>query len=363
MPSPYPDFAVRDRFDDARDLAWELDPAFMPLALPETEKAIADALDLWRATGVVGFHRRREGETAQFVIAFKHANHGTCRPFVNWDGEVAHTGPIDGRIEIHLDGDLEWSARGEKGYGAFQTILHEVGHALGLDHSLDPAALMHAKYGVEKTRLERSDLAGIHSLYGGGEDGDGDVIVAAMHEEMGMTAREMMGAPGVTCTLRGVAPNGVSDFMFADVDGDGRDEIVTWRTDALGHGAMKYYFFDAKGRVRRTIGPMIGQLGAGRRPFFVRYDEKRPLLIAALSDGRYSGFLLGDFGIPEGEWPRGKAFDPVEGEIADTDGDGRIDIMPKIATPPAGHSRDIRRGNLDGQPPIDEACRFVIRNR
>ncbi len=48
----------------------------------------------------------------------------------------------------------------------YQTVLHEFGHALGLDHSTDPNTVMYATLGPANTDLNASDIAGIQALYG-----------------------------------------------------------------------------------------------------------------------------------------------------------------------------------------------------
>lgn len=48
----------------------------------------------------------------------------------------------------------------------FEVILHEFGHALGLDHSTDPLATMYPYLGPGNGDLDASDIAGIQTLYG-----------------------------------------------------------------------------------------------------------------------------------------------------------------------------------------------------
>ncbi len=50
--------------------------------------------------------------------------------------------------------------------GLYQVILHEVGHALGLNHSTDVNAVMYPSAGAANRGLDASDIAGIQSLYG-----------------------------------------------------------------------------------------------------------------------------------------------------------------------------------------------------
>ena len=48
----------------------------------------------------------------------------------------------------------------------YEVVLHEFGHALGLDHSSDPNATMYPIVGPSNTNLDASDIAGIQALYG-----------------------------------------------------------------------------------------------------------------------------------------------------------------------------------------------------
>jgi predicted Zn-dependent protease len=48
----------------------------------------------------------------------------------------------------------------------FQVLLHEMGHALGLDHSTDPNAVMYPSLGPQNRTLDASDIAGIDAIYG-----------------------------------------------------------------------------------------------------------------------------------------------------------------------------------------------------
>jgi Matrixin/Putative peptidoglycan binding domain/Repeat of unknown function (DUF5648) len=70
--------------------------------------------------------------------------------------------------DIHFDEDETWSVARPVPAGSFDlvhTAAHELGHALGLDHSNVPGALMWPTYTGQRF-LNFDDIAGIRSLYG-----------------------------------------------------------------------------------------------------------------------------------------------------------------------------------------------------
>ena len=72
---------------------------------------------------------------------------------------------------IEFDSGEGWHASGTKivstsGVDLFLVALHEIGHALGLDHENAVPAVMNAVLNPTVTDLRSSDLDGIHALYG-----------------------------------------------------------------------------------------------------------------------------------------------------------------------------------------------------
>uniref|UniRef100_A0A1I7XJT5 ZnMc domain-containing protein n=1 Tax=Heterorhabditis bacteriophora TaxID=37862 RepID=A0A1I7XJT5_HETBA len=80
---------------------------------------------------------------ADIVVGFEKGKHEDAFPFDGKDGVVAHAFyPRDGRL--HFDADEEWTLNSASGVNLFQTAVHEIGHLLGLEHSVDPRAAMYA---------------------------------------------------------------------------------------------------------------------------------------------------------------------------------------------------------------------------
>lgn len=332
--SPVADFAIRGRWEDPRRLSVKIDETGLPLTALAFKAAVDRALGVWSATGVVGFRQALPSEAEQVLIAFRDPAHGDCRPFVAWTGEVAHTTAHGPRIEIHLDRSQEWSEDGRSGKGAFQAILHELGHVVGLEHSGDEAALMHPRYDPRKTKLESSDVAGIHTLYGGGPDMAGDTAI-------GFTM-PIDGDPEARI-VRAFAPRGRVALSFFDLDGDGRDELIARRIDQDGLGAFRVLHLSARIEPVETRGPFLGLVPPGRFPLWTIGPGGRRMLLSTTPTGAFTGYFLTENGTPSELFGGGRDFRTEDG-YADLDGDSVID--PPAPKSPEGE--DVR-GTIDGR--------------
>lgn len=69
--------------------------------------------------------------------------------------------------DIHFDIAETWKLGfGGVGFDIFQVAAHEIGHAIGLDHSNTPGSLMNPFYTEAFSGLQADDIAGAQFLYG-----------------------------------------------------------------------------------------------------------------------------------------------------------------------------------------------------
>lgn len=73
--------------------------------------------------------------------------------------------------DVHFDGDELWSddptdTTADADFDLFTVALHELGHALGLDHSGVAGSVMEPVYAGARRTLHPDDVAGIQFLYG-----------------------------------------------------------------------------------------------------------------------------------------------------------------------------------------------------
>lgn|GEM_PF-1964056 len=288
----YGRFSVRGRLDDPWGITWRAESEAGPVDQRVFLDALEHAMAAWSASGLVAFRPAAEGQIATVRFGWRRGEHGGCRAF-GVDPATAHTGPMGTSTFVHFDAGRRWSVgeatdpdpSGGAVHSLEQAAMHELGHVLGLGHSAESRALMspdtHAEVPTE------SDLAGLRSLYGrGGLRGPADLLVLALRP--GATPGGSLGQP-VSPGLSEVAPAGRSAVAVFDTDGDGDDELLVWRTDVRGLGALMIYHFvqspwadaraDAGGArqlgwsgpaLARTLGPLLGAVSPLARTSFRR---------------------------------------------------------------------------------------------
>jgi hypothetical protein len=306
------DFTIRGRWADAMAIHYRIETEATPVPAATFVRAVESAVAAWNATGVVGLHAAADGARADVTIGFRRGRHGACEPF-GATSAIAHSGPPAPGTFVHFDAARAWSERGETGNSLSGTALHELGHVLGLGHAEAVDAVMSTEPARPET-LSRHELAAVHSLYGGGAAGNGDLAI--------------VGSDGaVRSTLRGIAPAACCDFAVFDADGDGAADVLVWRTDAAGYGSLRVFAF-ASGRLQRTIGPFPGVVAPGARVGFVVGPTNERLLVATFANGARVVREFDRYGVPA--LPSHPVADDVlaaatAATAGDLDGDGTIE--------------------------------------
>jgi len=161
-----PNFAPVTKWNHL-DLTYTFLNGTADIAGDEERQAVREAMAIWEAKSPLTF-TQVNAESADIDISWATGDHGDGYPFDGTGGVLAHTFyPSDGRM--HFDDAEQWTTAVRSTTGQpidlVTVAAHELGHAIGLGHSEDPAALMYPYYTTSHRYLGSDDVNGVASLY------------------------------------------------------------------------------------------------------------------------------------------------------------------------------------------------------
>lgn len=133
----------------------------------EIRLIIDDAFYEWSRVSSLKFIETVEEKYADIKISFRNLEHGDRFPFDGKGPVLAHAFYPDSSYsgEIHIDSDENF--RNEES-SLYNTVLHEIGHSLGIEHSEDEEAVMFPyafKYDGRHS-LSEDDIMAVTYVYG-----------------------------------------------------------------------------------------------------------------------------------------------------------------------------------------------------
>ncbi|XP_047321559.1 metalloendoproteinase 3-MMP-like [Impatiens glandulifera] len=146
-----------------RNLSFSIKPGTRPDATDPINSAIA-AWDRVSALTFVG----DEFSKADLKFSFLKGEHGDNNPFDGPGNELGHSFyPPNGNI--HIDADEKWVVgkfTGGVEFDIYTLVLHEIGHAIGLEHSSVESSIMWpVQFPGTIKDLGKDDIDGIKALY------------------------------------------------------------------------------------------------------------------------------------------------------------------------------------------------------
>jgi len=171
------------RFDDARNCR-----DLVPMGVLSGEGVswgtlvdeTAAAFKVWQRAAGLSFHRVGDAHDADIVIGAQGRPRGWAFTNVSYAPDPQEGVRAIDQALICLNPERAWKVGfdgDKKAYDIRYTLIHEIGHAIGLDHPGPSGQVMGYRYTESFDGLQPGDLRGVRRLYGhryGTDDGPAD---------------------------------------------------------------------------------------------------------------------------------------------------------------------------------------------
>lgn len=165
------------QFDDARNcrnLAPMKTLAGQDLPFKTLARETAAAFRVWEHAADVTFHQVADARDADIVLGAQGQPRMRAFANVSYDSEEKAGVRTIKKALVCLNPNQKWKVGfdGNKDvYDIRYTLIHEIGHAIGLDHPGPSGQVMGFRYTEDFPGLQPGDLRGIRRLYGVGASG------------------------------------------------------------------------------------------------------------------------------------------------------------------------------------------------
>ena len=149
--------------------------AFMPVGYLSVVQA---AFSAWSAVANISFQQVADDGAAYDAVTASGDIRLGGHVFDGPSGTLAHGyyPPVNGGSaagDIHFDTSEAWVLTlPEAGIDLFNVLTHEIGHAIGLDHTVVSNSLMNAFYSEAFSGPQADDIAGAQFIYGAAQQTD-----------------------------------------------------------------------------------------------------------------------------------------------------------------------------------------------